>query len=212
MMVWLSLPALAADGNLLAGKAPTRFEGITEPQRITDGVAAPDGDEWRSTRTSVISPNGFAIWDLGEVKPIRAALLQGDNNDDYLLEGSADGNDWTALWRVHTVGDSGMQLRTIRSLDGSARYVRLTAKGGDSSYSASELELHSAPETMADTSLKRQRGRPTSDLPGILWAATIGAIVWVVRSKEKMLWVFGAPLLSALVWASVTSFLDLFVG
>ncbi|MBS1150622.1 MAG: hypothetical protein H6Q89_2320 [Myxococcaceae bacterium] len=210
--VLLSLPAWAAEGNLLAGKVPVQVSGVNDPQRMTDGVASLDGDEWRSTRTSVIQVNGSAIWDLGEVKPIRAAMLQGDNNDDYLLEGSPDNATWTVLWRVHTVSDPGMRLRMIRTLDGSARYVRLTARGGDSSYSVSELELHSTPETMADSKLKRQRGRSSDELPGVLWAATLGAIALLVHNKQKILWVLGAPFVAALVWASLTALLDRFVG
>lgn len=208
----ISFPVLAAGGNLLAGKAPVKADGITEPQRMTDGVASPEGDEWKSTRTSVISANGAATWDLGEVTPIRAALLQGDNNDDYLLEGSADGGEWTPLWRVHTVGEPGLRLREIRTLDASARYVRLTARGGDGSFSVSELELHSSPDTMANSSLKRQRGRTSDEVPGVLWAVTLGAIAFLVHSKQKILWVLGSPFVAALIWASLTALLDRFVG
>jgi hypothetical protein len=211
LLVLISLPALAAEGNLLKGRVPMQVDGITDPQRMTDGVASPEGDQWKSTQTSIIALNGTATWDLGEVKPVRAGMLSGDNNDDYLLEGSVDGAAWSPLWRVHTVGEPGMRLRMIRTLDASARYVRLTARGGDGSFSVSELELHSAPETMADT-LKRQRGRTSDEVPGILWAVTLGAIAFLVHSKQKVLWVLSAPIVSALLWASVTAVLDRFVG
>lgn len=212
LAVMAALPALAAEGNLLAGKQPILVEGVTEPQRMTDGVAAPEGDEWKSTRTSIISPKGFAIWDLGEEKAIRAALLQGDNNDDYLLEASIDNQTWNPLWRVHTVGDPGLRLRTIRTLEVSARYVRLTARGGDNSYSVSELELHSSPDTLADSSLQRKRGRSSDQAPFLLWIATVAAIAWLVQTRQKILWILGAPLLAALIWASLTALLDRFVG
>lgn len=212
LLVLLSLSALAGEGNLLANKLPVRVEGITDPQRMTDGVAAPEGDEWRSTRTSVISPNGFAVWDLGEEKPIRAALLQGDNNDDYLLEGSIDNQTWAPLWRVHTLAEPGLRLRTIRTLQMPVRYVRLSAKGGDNSYSVSELELHSSPDTLTDTNLQRKRGRSSDDPPVLLWIVTLGAVIYLVQSKQKILWVLGSPILAALVWASLTSMLERFVG
>jgi hypothetical protein len=212
LVVLLSLPVLAAEGNLLKGKVPSQVEGINDPQRMTDGVAPPDGDEWKSTRTSVIPINGFAVWDLGEVKKLGAAMLQGDNNDDYLLEASVDGSAWTPLWRVHTVAEPGLRLRTIRTLEGSARYVRLTARGGDGSFSVSELELHSEPATLSDASLKRQRGRTSDELPGVLWAATLGSIALLVHNKQKILWVIGAPFVAALLWASLTALLDRFVG
>ncbi len=204
------LPAMATEGNLLAGKVPIHVEGISDPQRMTDGLASPEGDDWKSTRTSVIAINGSAVWDLGEVKPLRAAMLQGDNNDDYLLEGSVDDSTWTVLWRVHTMGEPGLRLRNIRTLDASARYVRLTARGGDGSFSVSEVELHSSPDTLADP--KRQRGRSSDEVPGLLWAVTLGSIALLVRSKQKILWVFAAPIVASLVWASVTALLDRFVG
>ena len=212
LAVVVCLPALAAEGNLLAGKVPSQSEGITEPQRMTDGVASPEGDEWKSTRTSVIAINGFAVWDLGEVKPIRAAMLQGDNNDDYLLEGSGDGTTWAPLWRVHTIGEPGLRLRMIRTLEEKARYVRLTARGGDGSFSVSEIELHSSPDTLADSSLKRQRGRSNDEVPGALWAVTLASIAFLVNSKQKIFWVLGAPFVAALIWASLTAVLDRFVG
>ena len=212
LAILVCTPALAAEGNLLAGKQPMRSEGITETQRMTDGVAAPEGDEWKSTRTSIISKDGYAIWDLGEVKPVRAAMLQGDNNDDYLLEGSLDNVTWAPLWSVHTVGDPGLRLRAIRTLDTQARYVKLTARGGDGSYSVSELELHSSPETMVDGSLKRQRGRSSDSPPLMLWVVTIAAVAYLIQAKQRVLWVLSAPLLASLAWASVTSLLDRFVG
>ncbi len=211
-MLLLCAPAMAATGNLLAGKVPSKVEGIGDPQRMTDGIAPPDGDEWRSTRTSVISANGFAVWDLGEVHPIRAAMLQGDNNDDYLLEASTDGSAWAPLWRVHTVGNAGLQLRSIRNLDASARYVRLTARGGDGSYSVSELELHSSPDAMADNSLTRRRGRSSDELPLLLWGATLGSIAYLVLKNQKILWLISSPILASMLWASMTALLDRFVG
>ncbi len=212
LVVLMSVSVLAAEGNLLAGKVPMHVEGINDPQRMTDGIAPPEGDEWRSTRTSVVAINGSAIWDLGALKPIRAAMMQGDNNDDYLLEASVDNSVWNPLWRVHTVTEPGLRLRAIRTLDASARYVRLTARGGDGSFSVSEVELHSAPETMADSALKRQRGRASDELPGLLWAVTLGSIAFLVHHKQKILWVIGAPLVSTLLWASLTALLDRFVG
>jgi hypothetical protein len=212
LLTLLAVPAFAGPGNLLAGKLPIRVEGISDPERMTDGVAAPDGDEWKSTRTSIISPNGFAIWDLGEEKPIRAALLQGDNNDDYLLEGSIDNVTWSVLWRVHTVGVPGLQLRTIRTLEQPARYIRLTARNGDGSFSVSEVELHATPDTLTDATVVRKRGRNDEQLPWLLWLATIAGIAYLVQSKQKMLWVLSAPLLAAFIWASATSLLDRFVG
>ncbi len=208
----LSLSAFAAEGNLLAGRAPVQISNVTEPQRMTDGVACPEGDNWTSTRTSILAVGGSVVWDLGAPTKIGAAMLQGDNNDDYLLEGSPDGKEWTPLWRVHTVGEAGLRLRMVRTLDATARFVKLSAYGGDSAYSVSELELHTSPDTMKDSGLKRQRGRPSDDVPAALWLATLAAIAYLVQQKQKVLWLVSAPIVAALVWASLTAVLDRFVG
>ena len=92
------------------------------------------------------------------------------------------------------------------------RYVRLSARGGDGSYSVSELELHSSPDTLVDNTLNRKRGRSSDDPPIVLWIATVALIAWLTQSKQKILWVLSSPFLASLIWASVTALLDRFVG
>ena len=40
----------------------------------------------------------------------------------------------------------------------------------------------------------------------------MGAIAFLVHSKQKILWVLGSPFVAALIWASLTALLDRFVG
>ena len=110
--------------------APIQSQGIGHAERLVDGKRAFEGSEWNSTAATVIrSPDGFALFDLGEVTHIDAAYIQGDNNDQFILEVSTDGASFTELWVAGSVGEPGLRGRWVRSLDRSARFVRLTAIG-----------------------------------------------------------------------------------
>ncbi len=140
-------PAAAQDlvcpsGNLLAGKSPTARPSVTHAERLTDGVMAGAGDPWQSELTSVLADtNSHLIYDLGATRHVTAADLQGDNNDDYIVELSEDGRNFTPLWVADPVSGQGMRRRGTRGLDGDGRYVRVRAQGGDSFYSLSEVQV-----------------------------------------------------------------------
>jgi len=133
-----------AKGDLLAGRTPTSSKGVQHAARMTDGFISNEGGYWRTDMTSVVADNGYAVWDLGEVKAIECGLLQGDNNDWYDLRGSVDGQNFTPLWTANPTGKPGMQQRLEQKIGGSARYVRLSAHGGDGAYSVGEVALFSA--------------------------------------------------------------------
>ena len=56
-------------------------------------------------------PQGQVTWDLGSSKTIEPALVQGDNNDDYILSGSADGKTFAPLWQSAPADGPGMRMR-----------------------------------------------------------------------------------------------------
>jgi hypothetical protein len=133
-----------AKGDLLAGRSPSSGTRAQHVSRMTDGFVSNDGGFWRTDVTSFMPAGSSVTWDLGEVKPISCAYLQGDNNDTYELEGSDDGRIFSHLWSASPVPNkAGMQPRTAQKVDGRARYVRLTARGGDGSYSIGEVALFS---------------------------------------------------------------------
>ncbi|MBW1906707.1 MAG: hypothetical protein JRJ24_15650 [Deltaproteobacteria bacterium] len=81
-------------GNLLAGKSPTAQPGVTHAKRLTDGVMAGEGDPWNSDLTAVFAgTESHVLYDLGASTRVTAIDLQGDNNDDYIVELSDDGHD-----------------------------------------------------------------------------------------------------------------------
>lgn len=130
--------------SLLAGRQPTEAREVVRAPVLTDGIVAPEGSGWDTNRAAVLtSPGAFVVYDLGRVEPIRAAWLQGDNNDSYVLSVSDDGRDYRPLWTAKPVGQGGSRARSSSSLHGHGRYLKLTATGGDRRYSVSELQVFS---------------------------------------------------------------------
>ena len=79
------------DKNLLSDLTPVAA-GVLDVERMTDGVASREGDNWESDLTArVLSSGSSAVFDLGAERPIRCVLVQGDDNDTYHLAGSLDG-------------------------------------------------------------------------------------------------------------------------
>jgi hypothetical protein len=156
--------ARAEPQSLIAGKLPSRSEGVKNPNRLTDGVFSNEGDEWLTDVTSRFSSaRSFVQYDLGTDRPIRCALVQADNNDVYILSGSQDGEKWQALWRVGAEAAAGVRLRN-QKLEASARYVRLSATGGDALYSVSEIALYAeCPAIWPPSELVRTRGVAVAD-------------------------------------------------
>ena len=138
-------PASAQDvacpsGNLLAGKSPLARPGVTHPERLTDGIVAGEGDPWRSELTSVLADAGsHVLYDLGVTTTVTAVDLQGDNNDDYVVEISDDRQSFAPLWVADPASGAGMRRRGSRGLNGQGRYLRIRAQGGDTFYSLGEV-------------------------------------------------------------------------
>ena len=160
----LSTVARAEPQSLIAGMLPSRSESVKNVNRLTDGLYSNEGDEWLTDVTSrFLSARSFVEYDLGSARPIRCALAQADNNDVYILSGSQDGEKWQPLWRVGAETGAGMRLRN-QKLEASARYVRLSATGGDALYSVGEIALYSeCPSIWPPSELVRTRGVAVAD-------------------------------------------------
>lgn len=191
--------------NLLAGLAPSRIEGVNHPERLADGVRATSGDTWDTGVTSTFSnPNGVIEFNLGDVKPIRAIYIQGDNNDEYIFSASTDGKEYKEIWIAPPDNSPGMQGRSTNSIDTTARYIRITARGGDRFYSIGEVQLFSDPGGLGASSLlSENQGLPTPES---------------IRGKAVMLvfaifvWLFVNWRYSPLTWALATALLPGWIG
>lgn len=116
--------------------------GVTRGERLTDGAMAGEGDFWESELTSVLADaKSFVVYDLGSITRITAVDLQGDNNDDYIVELSEAPGDFVRIWVGDPVSGQGMRRRGTRGLDARGRYVRVRAQGGDGAYSLGEVQV-----------------------------------------------------------------------
>lgn len=144
LLPWLLLLALAGcreepGVNLLLGRAPLQAHGVQDVERLTDGQGMPNGSPWLGARSAeLVRPGANALFDLGAPTPLGCLWLQGDNNDDYLVGSSLDGRSFTPLWVAGPVPEGGLQLREA-NLEVNARYLSVSAQGGDGHYSLSEF-------------------------------------------------------------------------
>ena len=153
-----SSPALAAPSeacsavNVLGGKQPIEVVNVTgAATRVTDGVVAAEGAAWDAPPAITSHGIGGVTFDLGELKPMSVAYLQGDANDTYLLTGSVEGKPGTfhVLGEFAKVGEHGAGLRgrTLRFPMESLRFLRIRSGHGDDEFAISELAVYCAEPT-----------------------------------------------------------------
>jgi hypothetical protein len=131
-------------GNLLASRHPTRTAGVERAEVLTDDVVAADGDAWTTDLSARFSSRAaYVEYDLGESREISSALLQADNNDEYVVTLSEDGESYSPLWSAPPITDGGQRMRLTTKLAGKGRYVRLLPAEGDGHFSVTELQLFS---------------------------------------------------------------------
>jgi hypothetical protein len=125
--------------------SPSDSSAVTRVERIANGERGFHGAPWNAPVAAFFNgPSAYVIYDLGQIEPIEAAYIQGDNNDEFIIEVSEDGKEYSALWTAPSVGGAGLQARYADKLGGRARFVRVRARGGDRWVSVSELQLFTA--------------------------------------------------------------------
>jgi len=149
------LAVLAASPGLLPSAQLRKDQGVTRSTVVRDGKADYEGAPWDSQQAAILAPDGMLEWDFGQVYPIEAALIQGDNNDDFILWSSVDGEFFQPLWRAPQDAMAGLRTRTTTTLKGQARYLRLTAEGGDRMYSVGEVMVFTRAAELTPDVLER---------------------------------------------------------
>jgi hypothetical protein len=167
-------------GNLLVG-AKVDNSGVPNTSRLVDGEVPVEGDHWDSAITARFdNPAGSVTWDLGASKPVKCGLVQGDNNDVYILSGSADGKAWQTLWEAGPVEGAGMRTRQ-GEISGNARYLRMTAKDGDQLFSVGEIAVFAeCPKDWPKIALTRVEGIPPAgdgSQAASSWTVSLGVLV-----------------------------------
>jgi hypothetical protein len=129
--------------SLLAGSLATvarQAEGSSS--RLTDFEVASEGGRWNSALAVQLLPQATRLtFDLGVVRTLRSLLIQADANDTYLVEGSVDGQLFTALAEVPRLsGQEGLRTRAMRLPGSTVRFLRLSSSSGDGRASISEVQ------------------------------------------------------------------------
>ncbi|MFT3710534.1 MAG: discoidin domain-containing protein [Archangium sp.] len=192
----------ASAQNVLRGRAPMRADNVPFVMRITDGQTPLDADPWDGQFSAIVPLGAVIEWDLGAPTHLSGAAIQADNNDDYLIEVSDDGVTWRGFWRFNPVDGGGLRTRTMEGLDQTARFVRLSASGGDTRYSVSELELFDS--STSDSMLMRARWVPRRPLDQsfLSWLAGMAVVLFLSSKRLRGLpvLVLGAIGLYATYW------------
>jgi hypothetical protein len=166
-------------GNVLVS-AKAQHAGLPHTMRLTDGQLSVEGDHWDTAITARFeNPQASVTFDLGGDKPIRCALLQGDNNDVYVLAGSADKKSWQTIWEAPPVDGAGMRTRQAQ-VNGNTRYLRVSASGGDQFYSIGEVAAFSeCPKGWPKISLNRIEAAPAESggEAASSWSVSLGVLV-----------------------------------
>lgn len=170
------LAVVGASPGLLPSAQVRKDQGVQRSTVVRDAKGEYEGAPWDSQMAAIIAPDGVLEWDLGQTYPIEAALIQGDNNDDFILWSSVDGNFFQPLWRAPQDALAGLRTRTTTSLKGQARYLRLTAEGGDRMYSVSEVMVFTKAAELTNDAMERTPVPPPPPRPA---ASTDGSMIVV---------------------------------
>ncbi len=170
--------------NVLSRREPVRADGVLRPDRLTDLQSPLDGDAWDGPGAVMLPPGAAVEWDLGEARALTGAAIQADNNDEYLLSTSDDGVAWRDFVRFGGLEGGGLRTRSETGVQGTARFVRLTARGGDERFSISEVEVFAGGTT--GSTLLRSKWIPRRPLEQAFLAWVLGMAVLLAVASRRL--------------------------
>jgi len=174
-VTFLLLALLAAEpGNVLSTSR------TTHDARLTDGVAAFEGDDWLGP--TAVELGERLEWSFGEAREFSGAAIQADHNDAYVLSVSLDGVTWRDAFMADPVGESGLRTRVMRGAPTTALMVRLRGERGDGKYSVSEIELFT---DRADSVLLRTKWLPDHPLDRNWLGLALFAVLALLVTRFK---------------------------
>lgn len=190
--------------NLLLGKKPMSSSGVSAVGRVTDGVAALNGDDWETDLNAQLRDEEASLtYDLGAVVTLRGIWFEADHNDDYRFQISEDGVVFEQLWDATGVRAAGMQDRFTDKLEVTGRYLRIQPLAGDGRYALAELAAFSELPKVFPPDPPRQRGTSLETL------VRTRVILFAVAAVAFLLFSFqGAPLW----WLYLCALLPLLAG
>ena len=184
--------------NIALGKSLSSHGTTGSLERVIDGTFALPGERW-NTDTAVVlhSVSSQIVIDFDSIQAIKALLLQADNNDVYIVEGSRDGDEWKMVHRFLPSSISqGLQVQSFELPEiVVARYLRIRPANGDNAYSISEFQVfESTPQRLLkeiavpNRSLAHVVGSLLTQeradmLKHALSAIGIGLLIWIVVAR-----------------------------
>lgn len=176
------------DANLAASAKVFALGTKGKFRVINDGKLAQEGTLWSASAVALVLKDSQSkvIVDFQSAVSIQALVVQGDNNDQYIMEGSNDGVVYQPLWTVpETYVGQGLRTRYVKLKDPmTIRYLRVKGHGGDGFYSLSELRAYCKipkawpPKVIAPP---KKHGWGAIDNPLMVlikgWLAVIGSLI-----------------------------------
>ncbi len=181
LLVGTSLTAHAQ--NVLGRQMPIQSAGVVGADRVTNVQSPVDGDAWDGPQSAILAPGASLVWDLGQPRELTGAAIQADNNDDYYLAISDDGVNWRDAWRAGATEGGGVRTRSVDGPMGTARFVKLSAAGGDTRYSVTELEVFSGSHDGSVLLSARWVPRRRLDKTFISWIVAM-AVLLAISSRK----------------------------
>ena len=136
-------------GVLRAGSGWSGFESPVSPlSTVVDGIFLPDNQQWTQGTywwDEALNPQGppnlVAIEiTLNSTRTVNRFVLQGDNNESYLIDWW-DGSAWQSAYTATAVFTDGLETRDSGLIGPvTSDRFRVTASGGDLYYSLSEVQ------------------------------------------------------------------------
>ncbi len=142
MLSFLLVAAALCPPGDLAQMRPVSGAGLRgDPSVVTRATVVRDGTAWDTTEAVKVDAGGEVAIELGERRLVGALALQADNDDEYVVDGSLDGMQWTTIWTAE-IDRSGAGLRTrhiaLRS-PVEVTMLRVRPRAGDGNYSVGRL-------------------------------------------------------------------------
>ena len=187
--------AAAGPATCWPGVHPARSAGARNPDLITDGRSVPEGEEWGTSAGAVLDGDrAYVDYDLGRAAPIGAVYVQGDNNDSYVVSVSDDGVNFRELWASPSVAGAGMRERVPTAWAPMARWLRVSARGGDGMYAVVELQAFSErPSEFPPRPGRAAGARDPDDVRTALLYLVLAFVVLLAATGAGSSWLRVAP-------------------
>jgi hypothetical protein len=174
----LMTAAVGQARNLVLGTSPLNLGD----RRATDGKVAFDGAPWNDSLAFELTRN--FEFDFGTLQHISRVVIQADNNDAYVISASETGETYSEIYVAPPVSNPGLRTRQSEALSVNARFIRLSARGGDGRFSVSELEVFEGSES--DSRLLVSAWAPKHLLDSQLAWAWITAVGFLAAASIKL--------------------------